>query len=76
MSPLGREGWLMGWDFRSSQDHGKEHFSQCRGLSLACDGSRVGGRELFAGALVATNGSGTTRAMWVPPQAAASALVS
>lgn len=48
---------------------GRRHFENCRAISMAVDGTRIGDTELFGVALVGTAAAGATLAMWAPPQA-------
>lgn len=48
---------------------GQAHFSQVTDIAIACDGSRVGGREILQLLFVARAPKGEWRCMWAPPQA-------
>ena len=48
---------------------GSLHFRMLKDVALACDGSRVGGREIIQFLLVGRTPSGKWVCMWAPPQA-------
>lgn len=41
----------------------------CTEINIACDGSRVGGKEILLVAVLAKNKDGVLKTMWAPPQA-------
>lgn len=47
----------------------KDHFSKCSSITVALDGSRVGGREMLLVIVFGTDGEGNSFAAWAPPQA-------
>ena len=47
---------------------GKASFCSVKDLAIACDGSRVGGKELLQILLVGRAPSGLWKCMWAPPQ--------
>ena len=46
-----------------------DHFKQCQCISVALDGSRIGGKEVVLFMLTGTNAQGVTLSAWAPPQA-------
>ena len=50
------------------QDASRSFLRDCAQLALACDASRVGGKDVFLVVVLGTNNSGETRVCWAPPQ--------
>ena len=48
---------------------GRRVLGSCNHLSVACDGTRLGGRELYMYIVSGRTTSGTYLTMWAPPQA-------
>ena len=50
------------------RDVGRGYFENMEDVAIACDGSRIGGREVLLVLAVGRDASGAWRSMWAPPQ--------
>ena len=48
----------------------KDFFSRCMCVSIAADGSRIGGKEVLLVAVLGTTAFGEVKVCWAPPQVA------